>query len=172
MLSGLLLHMGLGLAPTLAAAKLTPQRQPYYIYTNTPKYLRLKSTSFPISGIMSLQHTDASEHIRLSRTLEHFAVLIFFASSIRPVRMKYQCSSIKLRAMGGCRNAEGAGEGSLKSAGCRPANWRPAAARGLPVRGSPNSMPWMVDGDPEPTPQYQNLPNTPDTMKTWAMSWT
>ena len=165
MLSGLLLHMGLGLDPTLAAAKLTPQRRPFYISTNTPKYLRLMSTSFPISGITSLQHTDASEHLRLSRTLENFAVLIFFASSIRPLRMKYQCISIELRAMGGCRNAEGAG-GSLKSAGCRPANWKPAAAR-----GSPNGIPWMVFGDPEPTPQCQNLLNTLDTMRTWAMSW-
>ena len=55
---------------------------------------------------------------------------------------------------GGCRNgAEGAGGGGLKSADCRPANWRPAAAR-----GSPTSMPRMVVGDPEPTPQRQKLP--------------
>ena len=61
------------------------------------------------------------------------------------------------------------GVGGLKSADCRPANWGPAAARGSPVRGSPSSMPRMVVGDPEPTPQLQKLPNT---MRTWVMPWT
>ena len=61
------------------------------------------------------------------------------------------------------------GVGGLKSADCRPANWRPAAARGSPVRGSPTSMPRMVVGDPEPTPQRQKLPNTPNTMRPWAI---
>ena len=53
----------------------------------------------------------------------------FPPSSVRPLRMKSQCISIELRAMGGCRNgAKGAGVGSLKSADFRPTNWRPAAA--------------------------------------------
>ncbi len=82
LLSGLLLHTGLGLFPTLAAAKLVSQSRPFYGYTNTPKYLRFMSALFPISGITSLQHTDSSEHLRLSRTLEHSAVLISFAFSV------------------------------------------------------------------------------------------
>ena len=60
---------------------------------------------------------------------------------------------------GGCRNdAEGARGGGLKSADCRPANWRPVIARGSPVRGLLTSMPQIVVGDPEPTPQRQKLP--------------
>ena len=63
-------------------------------------------------------------------------------ASVRSLRMKYQCISIKLRAMTGCRNgAEGVGGGSLKSADYRPPNWRPAAAPqpgGWQLRGVAN----------------------------------
>ena len=44
-LSRLLLHMGLGPAPTLAAAKLVPQSRPFYGYTNTLEYLCFMSAS-------------------------------------------------------------------------------------------------------------------------------
>ena len=61
---------------------------------------------------------------------------------------------------GGCRNgAECAGGGGLKSATADHllGDRRSAAARGSPVRGSPTSMPRMLVGDPEPTPQCQKL---------------
>lgn len=53
--------MGLGLTSTLAAAKLVPKNRPFYGYINTPEYLCFMSASFSISGIISIQHTDASE---------------------------------------------------------------------------------------------------------------
>ena len=63
--------------------------------------------------------------------------------------MKYQYT-----CYGGYQNgAKSAGGSGLKLADCRPTNWRPATARGLPT-----SMPQMVIGDPEPTPQRQKLP--------------
>lgn len=39
----------------------------------------------------------------------------------------------------------------------KPADWRPPGAGRLPIRGSPTSMPPRVLGDPQPTPQRQNL---------------
>ena len=61
-LSGLLLYMGLGPAPTLSAAKMPPQSRLFYGYTNTFEYLRFMSASFLISGITSIQHTDARKN--------------------------------------------------------------------------------------------------------------
>ena len=50
------------------------------------------------------------------------------------------------------------GGAGLKSADCRPANWRPTTTGGSPAKGSPTSMPRVVVSEPEPTPQCQKLP--------------
>ena len=60
-------------------------------------------------------------------------------TSEHPPSMKYQCISIELRAMGVAGTAPKVqGVGGLNSERCRPANWRPAAARGSPARGVAN----------------------------------